>query len=114
MEGGSAFKCARERVGNSVQMDVRQAAAVNGHGIVLADRGFLMLEQRFPACVPRIHDMFPGDKCVHFSSSHFGKGKAVPLQAWKGPGGSKKLRFPDFVTTVQDGGRLSTLRTGGL
>jgi len=24
-----------------------------------------------------------------------GKGKAVPLQAWSGPEGSRKLRFPD-------------------
>ena len=31
-----------------------------------------------------------------------------------GPGGSRKLRFPDFVTTAQDGGRLSALRTGRL
>ena len=38
--------------------------------------------------------------------------KAVPLQAWTGPEGSRKLRFPDFVTTAQDGGRLSALRTG--
>jgi len=35
------------------------------------------------------------------------KGKAVPLQAWKGPEGSRKLRLPDFVKTAQDGGRLS-------
>jgi len=35
-----------------------------------------------------------------------------PLQAWTGPEGSRKLRFPDFVTTAQDGGRLSALRTG--
>ena len=41
-----------------------------------------------------------------------GKGKSVPLQAWTGPGGSRKLRLPDFVTTAQDGGRLSVLRTG--
>jgi len=40
-----------------------------------------------------------------------GKGKAVPLQAWSGPEGSIKLRFSDFVTTAQDGGRLSALRT---
>jgi len=38
------------------------------------------------------------------------KGKAVPLQAWRGPEGSRKLRFPDFMTTAQDGGRLSALR----
>ena len=42
------------------------------------------------------------------------KGKAVPLQAWTGPKNSWKLRFPDFVTMVQDGGRLSVLRTGCL
>jgi len=41
-------------------------------------------------------------------------GKAVPLQAWSGPEGSRKLKFPDFVTTAQDGGRLSALRTGRL
>ena len=39
------------------------------------------------------------------------KGKAVPLQAWTGPECSGKLRFPDFVTTAQDGDRLSALRT---
>jgi len=43
-----------------------------------------------------------------------GKGKAVPLQAWTGPEGSRKLRFPDFVTTAQYGCRLSALRTGRL
>jgi len=42
------------------------------------------------------------------------KGKVVPLQAWTGPEGSRNLRFPDFVTTAQDGGRLSALRTGRL
>ena len=43
-----------------------------------------------------------------------GKGKAVPLQAWTGLESSRKLRLPDFVTTAQDGGRLSALRTGRL
>ena len=41
-------------------------------------------------------------------------GKAVPLQARRGPECSRNLRFPDFVTTAQDGGRLSALRTGRL
>jgi hypothetical protein len=36
-----------------------------------------------------------------------GKGKAVPLQAWSDPEGYRKLRFPDFMTTVQDGGKVS-------
>jgi len=40
------------------------------------------------------------------------KGKAVPLQAWTDPEGSRKLRLPDFVTTAQDGVGLPALRTG--
>ena len=42
-----------------------------------------------------------------------GKGKSDPLQAWGDPEGSRKLRFPDFMTT-QDGGGLSALSTGRL
>ena len=38
-----------------------------------------------------------------------GKGKAVPLQAWSGPGGSRKLRFPDFMTSAQDVGKVVSL-----
>ena len=38
-----------------------------------------------------------------------GKGKAVPLQAWRGPESSRNLRFPDFMTTVQDGGKVVSL-----
>ena len=37
------------------------------------------------------------------------KGKAVPLQAWSGPKGYRKLRFPDFMATAQDGGKFVTL-----
>jgi len=40
--------------------------------------------------------------------------KPVPLQARLGPEGSSKLRFPDFVTLAQDGGRLSALGTSRL
>ena len=38
-----------------------------------------------------------------------GKGKAVPLQAWSGPEGSRKLKFPDFMTTAQDDGKFVSL-----
>ena len=57
------------------------------------------------------------NKELKFSSIRLGKSnkcKAIPLQAWTGPEGSRKLRFPDFVTAAQDGGRLSALRTGRL
>ena len=37
------------------------------------------------------------------------KGKAVPLQARRGPEGSRKLRFPDFVITAQDGDKVVSL-----
>ena len=36
-----------------------------------------------------------------------GKGKAVPLQAYSGPEGSRNSRFPDFMTTAQNGGKVS-------
>ena len=42
------------------------------------------------------------------------KGKAVTLEAWTGPEGSRKLRLPDFLTTAQNGGRLLALRPGRL
>jgi hypothetical protein len=34
---------------------------------------------------------------------------AVPLQAWGAPEGSRKLRFPEFLTTAQDGGKVVSL-----
>jgi len=51
-------------------------------------------------------------QCDVFNCIH--KGKSVPLQAWTGPEGSRTLRLPDFVTTAQNDGRLSALRTGRL
>jgi len=37
------------------------------------------------------------------------KVKSVPLQTWTSPEGSRKLRFPDFVTVAQDGGKVASL-----
>jgi hypothetical protein len=37
------------------------------------------------------------------------KGKAVLLQAWGGPEVSRKLRFPDFLTPAEDGGKVVSL-----
>jgi len=34
----------------------------------------------------------------------------VPLQAWSGPEGSRKLMFPDSMTTAQGGGKVVNLR----
>ena len=46
---------------------------------------------------------------VHLQIEVKGTGKAVPLQAWSGPEGSRKLRFPDFMTMEQDGGKVVSL-----
>jgi hypothetical protein len=37
------------------------------------------------------------------------KGEAAPLQAWSGSEDSRKLRFPDFITAAQDGGKVVSL-----
>jgi len=44
-----------------------------------------------------------------YSGSLVGKGKAVPLKAWSSPEGSRKLRFPDFMKTAQNGGKVVSL-----
>ena len=44
-----------------------------------------------------------------FVDENEGEGKSVPLQAWSGPEGSRKLRFPDFMTTAQEGGKVVSL-----
>ena len=36
-------------------------------------------------------------------------GKAFPLQVWSGPEGSRKLMFPDFMATAQEGGKVVSL-----
>ena len=49
------------------------------------------------------------NECQNNTVLCYGKGKAVPLQAWSGPEGSRKLRFPDYMTTAQDGGKVVSL-----
>jgi len=65
-----------------------------------------------------------GDRVNHSMSRYYllqklevrrlSKGKSVPLQAQRCLEGSRKSRFPDFLTTAQDGGGLSALITGRL
>jgi len=45
----------------------------------------------------------------YYAHRQYSKGKAVPLQAWSGPEGSRKLRFPEFVAKAQDGGKFVSL-----
>jgi len=59
------------------------------------------------------HDIFYIVKgilhCNIFQCNKWCKGNAVPLQAWSGPEGSRKLRFPDYMTTARDGGKVVSL-----
>jgi len=47
-----------------------------------------------------------------YDSLEGGKKKTVPLQAQRGPEGSRKLRFPDFLTTEKKEcfGKICVLR----
>ena len=66
----------------------------------------------------RLTPSFEGTDYVEFQGTRDedtcskSKGKAVPLQALRGPKGSSKLRFQNFIPRAQGGGRLSALRTG--
>ena len=57
------------------------------------------------------HDIFQTEEYSSHSEFNGSKGKvkAVPLQAWIGPEGSRNFRFPDFMTTAQDGGKVVSL-----
>jgi hypothetical protein len=46
---------------------------------------------------------------MYLAARYDKKGKTVPLQAWSAPEGSRKLKFPDFMTTAEDGGKVVSL-----
>jgi len=46
---------------------------------------------------------------VHILRKLKQNGKAVPLEAWSGPEGSRKLRLTDFMTAAEDGGKVVSL-----
>jgi len=50
-----------------------------------------------------------GGGCYRKEKKSKGKSKAVPLQTWSVPEDSRKLRFPDFMTTAQGGGKVVSL-----
>jgi hypothetical protein len=59
---------------------------------------------KFPYILDTITVQFHAAKYLQLvlHNSHYftvqGKGKAIPLQAWTGPEGPRKLRFTDFKT----------------
>ena len=69
-------------------------------------------------------DSIPADRCVSIDSylillpfrvyNCAVKVKHSRYRPWSGPEGSRKLRFPDFKTTAQYGGKMSALSTDRL
>ena len=63
-------------------------------------------------CCPKLFSVLLFHQRLHTVKNIYiykGKGTAVPLRAWIGPEGSRKLRFPDIMTTAQDGGKVVSL-----
>jgi len=58
-------------------------------------------------CGRQSSPLWSTDSCCH--QYIWNKGKAVPLQVWSGPEVSRKLRFPNFMTTAHDGGKVVSL-----
>jgi len=74
----------------------------------MAERGHkkpLALYAQIEFDILLVNDMLRGLCLPFYKNLH----KAVPLQAWSGPEGSRKLRFLDFMTTAQDGGKVVNL-----
>ena len=57
-------------------------------------------------CIHTVYKCIYTIHTIHTYIYALGKGKSVLLQAWSGPEGSRKLRFPDFMTTAQGGGKV--------
>jgi len=60
-------------------------------------------------CWKRMEKVSWTDRVTNEKVLHTRKGRLVPLQAWSDPEGCRKLRFPDYVTMVQDGGKVVSL-----
>ena len=75
------------------------------HGVWTACNPPTAILRIFPAT--RVH--YNVNKKSFVNKSIYIKGKAVPLQAWSVPEGSRKLTFPDFMTTAQDSGKVVSL-----
>ena len=69
-------------------------------------RGKTNFPNMFPAIFTAYCIIYMHQYCRYISK---GKCKAVLLQAWSGPEGSRKLRSPDFMKMAQDGGKVVSL-----
>ena len=69
----------------------------------------MAMEFTFTVHIKKFNGIILSNASLGKKYSSNSKDKAVPLQAWSGPEGSRKLRFPDFMTTAQYSGKVVTL-----
>jgi len=55
------------------------------------------------------HARTPARARTHTLTHTHTQSRAIPLQTWNGPDGSRKLQFPDFITMAQDDGKVVRL-----
>jgi len=73
-----------------------------------------MFQTGFPSIIrtSKLHiqrQVFVRPILLSAASAVLKKGTAFPLEAWSGPERSRTLRFPDFMTTAQDSGKVVSL-----
>jgi len=79
--------------------------------LLFREKGLVYSYRSLCGCVGPHRSRGPKTCILDFISNIFSihKGKAVLLKAWSGPEGSRKLRFPEFITTAQDGVKVVSL-----
>ena len=70
---------------------------------------FIFVARSLHVCLYNDHPIFVSFHFNNHNSVIRKKSKSVQLQACTGPEGSRKLRFPDYVTMAQDGGKVVNL-----
>jgi len=93
---------------------IRNAAALLAKIKRESWRGSINLQTFVHNFITCLIDCYSTQSYTTLNSLHVKQGKAVPLQAWSGPEGSRKLSFPITWQRHRIVLRLSALRTGRL
>jgi hypothetical protein len=92
---------------------IAQSLISPGRNEVMISRWRVVLLSKYKYCIITWQQaksvFFQGSRPALGSTYRWSKGKAFPLHACSGPEVSRKLRFPDFFTTAQNGGKVVSL-----
>jgi len=89
------------RVSSVASLIIRRSNCIN------TSSGMISL-CKWPLGKPVRRDRHTKRSLTQTNHTRWCKGKAVPLQVWSDPEGSRK-RFPDFMTTAKGGGKVVSL-----